>query len=133
LPASWPNDLMQSRVFPVFCAFFVMGFVDAVGSLVGFVSDNFALSGFMAGLLPSTSFLAFGLFSVPAGLIASRKGKKFVLLFSLAMVFVGQVIALLSGASYAALLGALFVIGVGMALNGILNIASSGGRCNLVR
>lgn len=40
-----------SRVAPIYLAFFVMGFVDAVGTLVGFARKEFAISGTEAGLL----------------------------------------------------------------------------------
>jgi hypothetical protein len=39
-------------MLPVLAAFFVMGFVDAVGVVVGYARDQFALSGIGAALLP---------------------------------------------------------------------------------
>jgi hypothetical protein len=47
---------MSVRTLPVFFAFFVMGFVNAVGTLVGFAREEDQLSGFMAGLLPFSGF-----------------------------------------------------------------------------
>ena len=65
---------MKLRTLPIFFAFFVMGFVDAVGTLVGFAKDEYQLSGFMAGLLPFFGFIAFALFSVPGGVLMDKKG-----------------------------------------------------------
>ena len=82
-----------SRALPIFLAFFVMGFVDAVGTLVGFAKTEFRLTGAEAGLLPFFGFVAFALFSVPAGVLADRRGKRFLLLLSLAVVLAGQIVA----------------------------------------
>ena len=103
------------RALPIFLAFFVMGFVDAVGTLVGFAKAEFRLTGAEAGLLPFFGFVAFAIFSVPAGVVADRRGKRFLLLASLAVVLAGQVVASLPLSSYGRLLGAIFAIGVGMA------------------
>ncbi len=105
---------MKFRVLPVFLAFFVMGFVDAVGTLVGFAKKEFAISGAQAGLLPFFGFVAFALFSVPAGVLAARYGKRRLLVASLAVVLVGQLVASLLLTRYATLLLAIFLIGVGM-------------------
>ena len=111
-----PGDAgAKLRTLPIFLAFFVMGFVDAVGTLVGFAKEEFRLTGAEAGLLPFFGFVAFALFSVPAGVLADRKGKRFLLLLSLGVVLAGQLVASLSVSSYAWLLGAIFLIGVGMA------------------
>ncbi len=124
---------MKVRTLPIFFAFFVMGFVDAVGTLVGFAEREFRLSGAQAGLLPFFGFIAFALFSVPAGVVAERRGKKFLLLLALAVVFAGQLVPSLSIARYSLLLGAIFLIGVGMAAlqvagNPIMRDVSAPGR-----
>jgi FHS family L-fucose permease-like MFS transporter len=106
---------MRFRTLPIFLCFFVMGFVDAVGTLVGFAEKEFQLSGAQAGLLPFFGFIAFALVSVPAGVVAERRGKKFLLLLALAVVLAGQLIPSLSITRYASLLGAIFLIGAGMA------------------
>lgn len=107
--------LTRSRALPIFLAFFVMGFVDAVGTLVGFAKTEFRLTGAEAGLLPFFGFVAFALFSVPAGVLADRRGKRFLLVLSLVVVLAGQLVASLPLSSYGRLLGAIFLIGVGMA------------------
>lgn len=112
---STPAKSWQHRTLPIFLAFFVMGFVDAVGTLVGFAEKQFRLSGAQAGLLPFCGFIAFAIFSVPAGVFADRRGKKALLILSLAVVLAGQLIPSVSIGRYGLLLGAIFLIGAGMA------------------
>jgi fucose permease len=113
--AAAPRGPSPVRALPIFLAFFVMGFVDAVGTLVGFAKTEFRLSGAEAGLLPFFGFVAFALFSVPAGVVADRRGKRFLLLASLGVVLAGQIVASLALSSYGRLLVAIFLIGLGMA------------------
>jgi FHS family L-fucose permease-like MFS transporter len=120
------------RTTPIFFAFFVMGFVDAVGTLVGFAKDEYQLSGFMAGLLPFFGFIAFALFSVPGGVLMDRKGKKFLMLLSLGIVLVGEAVPALA-TGYLMLVAAIFLIGIGMTLlqvagNPIMRDVSEEGR-----
>ena len=110
-----PDRAARRRALPIFLAFFVMGFVDAVGTLVGFAKTEFRLTGPEAGLLPFFGFVAFALFSVPAGVLADRRGQRFLLLISLGTVLAGQIVASLSVSEYSWLLGAVFLIGLGMA------------------
>jgi MFS transporter, FHS family, L-fucose permease len=124
---------LRFRTLPIFLGFFVMGFVDAVGTLVGFAEKEFHLSGAQAGLLPFFGFVAFALFSVPAGAVADRRGRKFLMAASLAVVLCGQLIPCLSVARYGLLLGAIFLIGAGMAAlqvagNPIMRDVSAPGR-----
>jgi len=107
---------MKPRALPVFLAFFVMGFVDSVGALVGYAREQFHLSGAMAGLLPFFGFLAFAIVSVPAGILAERRGKKLVLALGLGLVVLGELVPFASIDRYAYLLAAIFLIGVGMAV-----------------
>ena len=87
---------MRMKTLPIFVVFFIMGFGDAVGTLVGFVQEEFSISPALAGLLPFFGFLAFGLFSVPFGIMGGRKGKKYVLVFALILVTIGELIPVIS-------------------------------------
>jgi FHS family L-fucose permease-like MFS transporter len=124
---------MRPQTLPIFFAFFVMGFVDAVGTLVGFAREEYHLSGRMAGLLPFFGFIAFALFSVPGGVLMDKKGKKFLMLLSLGIVVAGQAVPAAGGGSYALLVAAIFAIGIGMTLlqvagNPIMRDVSAEGR-----
>jgi fucose permease len=132
-PGGLAEARLRFRTLPIFLGFFVMGFVDAVGTLVGFAEKEFHLTGAQAGLLPFCGFIAFALFSVPAGVLADRRGKKLLMVLSLAVVLAGQAIPSLSVARYGLLLGAIFLIGVGMAAlqvagNPIMRDVSAPGR-----
>lgn len=123
---------MSMRTTPIFFAFFVMGFVDAVGTLVGFAKEEYQLSGFMAGLLPFFGFVAFALFSVPGGVLMDRKGKKFLMLLSLGIVLVGEALPAVT-TGYLLLVAAIFLVGIGMTLlqvggNPIMRDVSEEGR-----
>jgi len=97
--------------FPIFLTFFVMGFGDAVGTLVGFVQKEFSIAPSLAGLLPFFGFLAYAIFSVPIGILQDRKGKKFVLVTFLGLVLLGELIPVISIAEYYYVLIAIFLIG----------------------
>lgn len=123
---------MRLRTLPIFFAFFVMGFVDAVGTLVGFAKNEYQLSGFMAGLLPFFGFIAFALFSVPGGVLMDKRGKRFLMLLSLAIVLVGEALPAMT-TGYVMLVAAIFLIGIGMTLlqvagNPIMRDVSEEGR-----
>ena len=105
---------MKLRTLPIFLVFFVMGFGDVVGTLVGFVTKEFNLSSSLAGLLPFAGLIPFGLFAVPIGILSDRKGKKFVLLSFLSIALIGLLIPSISIAEYYYVLIAIFMVGIGM-------------------
>jgi MFS transporter, FHS family, L-fucose permease len=76
-----------------------MGFGDAVGPFVGLAREQFRLSNFAAQLIPFSGFLMFGVLSVPMGVFQDRRGKRFVLLFGLAVMLGGLLIPTLFGLS----------------------------------
>ncbi len=108
--------MKKINVFAVFLVFFVMGFGDVVGTLVSFAEKEFSLSSTMSGLLPFCGFIAFGLLSVPAGILQARKGKKFVLVLGLGIVLIGLLIPVIDISRYIFLLIAILLIGSGMAI-----------------
>ena len=65
---------MKLRAFPVFLAFLVMGFLDAVWPFVSLAKKDFHLSNAVASLIPFVGLSMFGLLSVPTGLFQSRHG-----------------------------------------------------------
>jgi fucose permease len=93
-----------------------MGFVDAMGPLAGTIQKQYALSGFMAGLLPAFAFVAFAIFSVPGGVLAARIGKKNLFLLALALSTLGVLVPTLVVPGFALLLASVFVLGVGTTL-----------------
>jgi fucose permease len=72
----------------VFAIFFVMSFVtNILGPIVPDIIQSFHLSLFSAALLPFFFFIAYGVFSIPAGFLVERWGEKRVILgmFSVAL------------------------------------------------
>lgn len=95
---------------------FVISFVtNIIGPLMPLIIDGFHLSLTLAGFLPFSFFLAYGLVSVPAGMLIERAGPKRCLLLALATnAAAASAFALHPG--YWTAVPALFVIGTGMAM-----------------
>ena len=73
----------------VFAIFFVMSLVtNILGPIIPDIIHSFHLSLFAAALLPFSFFIAYGVFSIPAGFLVERWGEKRVILgmFSIALV-----------------------------------------------
>ena len=95
---------------------FVISFVtNIIGPLMPLIIDGFHLSLTLAGFLPFSFFLAYGLVSVPAGILIERVGPKRCLLLALATNAVAAA-AFALHPSYWIAVPALFVIGTGMAM-----------------
>jgi len=107
---------MKLRTLPILLCFFAMGFVDAMGPLAGTIQKRYALSGFMAALLPAFAFVAFAIFSVPGGVLAARIGKKNLFVLALALSTLGVLVPTLVVPGFALLLASVFVLGVGTTL-----------------
>lgn len=80
----------------VFFGFFIMGFVDVVGIATNYVRIDFDLSSTLANTIPMMVFLWFAVFSIPAGILMGRIGKKRTVLLSLAITTVGMIIPFVS-------------------------------------
>ncbi len=104
---------MKLRVLPIFLAFLVMGFADAVGPFVGLAKNQFALSNSLAFLIPLVGFIMFGLLSVPMGVLQAHKGKKFILLLGLIVAFVGLIIPIFGLTSFPRFLVTILLLGGG--------------------
>jgi FHS family L-fucose permease-like MFS transporter len=102
------------RTAPVFLAFLVMGFGDAVGPFVSLARQDFHLSNFGAQLIAFTGFIMFGILSVPMSLYQDRKGKRHVLILGLCVMLVGLLIPTVAGFStFPAFLLTMLLLGAG--------------------
>lgn len=100
----------------VLFVFFVISLLtNILGPLVPDIIDGFGLSLALAGFLPFSFFIAYGVMSIPAGILLEKFSEKPVLiasfLLALAASFVFAVRPVFSVA-----LGSLFSIGIGMAM-----------------
>lgn len=95
--------------------FFVISYItNILGPIVPDVIQGFDISGTLAGFLPFSFFVAYGVMSVPSGFLLEKYREKQVLTWSFFVVFVGSSIFALFPNYFAASLS-LFIIGSGMA------------------
>jgi FHS family L-fucose permease-like MFS transporter len=95
---------------------FVISFVtNLIGPLMPSIISDFHLSLAMAGFLPFSFFLAYGLISIPAGALVEARGPRTTLLAAFALNLAGC-LAISLYPVYAVVIAGLFVIGLGMAM-----------------
>jgi MFS transporter, FHS family, L-fucose permease len=100
----------------IMVVWFVISFVtNLIGPLMPVVISDFHLSLGMAGFLPFSFFLAYGVISIPAGALVEARGSRATLLSAFALNLSGCLAISLSP-SYLVVIAGLFVIGVGMAM-----------------
>lgn len=103
-------------VFIVLLSFFVISFLtNILGALNPAVSLSFTLSETMAGFLPFSFFIAYGVMSIPAGFLVEKLGEKKMMLIAFAMAFAGSFL-FATLPSFPVFLLSLFTIGAGMAI-----------------
>ncbi len=117
----------------ILLTFFVISFLtNMIGPLVPDIIDSFDLSLTLVALLPFAFFIAYGLMSIPSGMLIERFGEKKVILAAFGCAFTGAFL-FASGPSYGMYIVSLFFIGAGMAMlqvaiNPLLRVA--GGESN---
>ena len=96
---------------------FTISFItNILGPLIPDIISNFNLSNLaMAGFIPTSFFLAYGIMSIPAGMLVDRYGEKPVLFCGFFMPFIGTIL-FATIHTYPALLASSFIIGLGMAM-----------------
>jgi fucose permease len=122
----------MKRSFPivllVFLIFFVISFItNILGPLVPDIISGFALSLALASFLPFSFFVAYGVMSIPAGMLLERFGEKPVLIGAFLLAFAGSGL-FATHARFSIALTSLFTIGIGMtllqvAINPLLRVA----------
>jgi fucose permease len=100
----------------VFLIFFVISFLtNILGPLVPNIIDSFHLSLALAGFLPFSFFVAYGVMSIPAGILIEKFSDKFTLILGFLLAFAGAAMFVFF-TSYTMALLSLFTIGLGMAM-----------------
>lgn len=96
--------------------FFVISFLtNILGPLIPDIIDSFDLSLTLAGFLPFSFFIAYGVMSIPAGFLVERYKEKRVILFAFIIASIGALLfATIS--DFPAAMVSLFLIGLGMAM-----------------
>lgn len=104
-----------AQIVPVMLCFFVMGFVDLVGTASNYVQKDLGLTDSQANLFPSLVFFWFLIFSVPTGMLMNKIGRKNTVLISLIVTAVSLFIPAF-GDSYAVMLISFSLLGIGNAI-----------------
>jgi MFS transporter, FHS family, L-fucose permease len=100
----------------IFLVFFVISFLtNILGSINPNVSDSFALSGAMTGMLPFSFFIAYALMSIPSGMMVQRYREKFSMLVAWGVATFGALLFAMFP-KFPVFLVSLFLIGSGMAI-----------------
>ena len=95
---------------------FVISFVtNILGPLMPIIIETYQLSLTMAGFLPFSFFLAYGVMSIPAGVMIEKLGKKKSMLIAFSLNLLGTLLFAFNP-QYSMALASLFVIGIGMAM-----------------
>nr|WP_295929165.1 sugar MFS transporter [uncultured Dyadobacter sp.] len=110
---------MQRNIFIVILIlliFFVISFLtNILGPIIPDIVKSFDLSIGLAGFLPFAFFVAYGVMSIPAGLMVEKFGEKVMLILAFFLAFGGALCFALVPGFFVALFS-LFVIGIGMAI-----------------
>ena len=120
-------------VFLIFFIFFVISFLtNIIGPLIPEVIKGFNVSKGMAGLLNFSFFIAYGVMSIPAGILTERYKEKKVITAAFMLATMGALLFSFFP-TFGVYLVSLFLIGVGMAvlqvaINPLLRV--SGGEEN---
>jgi fucose permease len=112
-------------VFLIFIAISLL--TNILGPIIPDVIQGFSLSLSAAALLPFSFFIAYGVMSIPAGLLVERHGEKPVILGAFALSLVGSLLVACRP-GYSTALVSVFLIGVAMAvlqvaINPLLRVA----------
>ncbi|MDR0691410.1 MAG: MFS transporter [Prevotellaceae bacterium] len=109
------NQSSMTKALPVIFGFFIMGFVDLIGTAINYVKADFALNDTTANLLSISCFLWFLILSIPTGFLMNRIGRKNTVLVSFLFTFAGLAIPFVAY-SFTFVLIAFALIGIGNTL-----------------
>ena len=100
----------------IFLTFFVISFItNILGSLNPDVIQSFNLSLTLSALLPFAFFIAYGVMSIPSGMLVEKYKEKTVMLAAFVVTFIGALFFSVSP-HYTTFLISLFLMGCGMAM-----------------
>jgi fucose permease len=100
----------------IFLIFFMISLMSNIlGPIIPDLISGFSLSLGLAGFLPFSFFVAYGVMSLPAGLLVEKYREKRVLLWAFFLALVGAMTFALNPEFQFALIS-LFIIGIGMAM-----------------
>ncbi|HEY8510884.1 MAG TPA: MFS transporter [Cyclobacteriaceae bacterium] len=103
-------------VILILLIFFVISFLtNILGPIIPDIINSFSLSVGLAGFLPFSFFVAYGIMSIPAGLLQEKYSGKRVMILAFGLAFVGALLFAVVP-RFGVALPSLFLIGIGMAM-----------------
>jgi FHS family L-fucose permease-like MFS transporter len=115
----------------ILLTFFVISFLtNIIGPLVPDIIKGFSLNLTLVAILPFAFFIAYGVMSIPAGILIEKYREKKIMIVSFVVAFTGSLI-LAAFPGYFSAISSLFLIGCGMAmLQVVINplLRTSGGE-----
>lgn len=111
----------KTSLAPVLMVYIVMGFLDIVGVSTGYIKNDFGLADNVVQFLPSMALIWFFLFSVPAGLLIERYGKKMLVNIGMLLTGISMIIPFVHY-SFDVMLGSFILLGIG---NTIVQVAAN--------
>jgi fucose permease len=100
----------------IMLVFFVISFLTNIfGPLIPDMIKGFNLSLTLVAILPFAFFIAYGVMSIPAGMLIEKYNEKKIMIAAFVVAFTGAII-LAVFPNYLAAVGSLFLIGCGMAM-----------------
>src|SRR4030065_1400413 len=100
----------------IFLIFFVISFLtNILGPLVPDIINSFSLSLTLAGFLPFAFFIAYGVMSIPAGILVEKYKEKKIMIAAFVIAFIGALIFSIFPL-YSVFIPSLFLMGAGMAM-----------------
>jgi FHS family L-fucose permease-like MFS transporter len=102
-------------VILILLTFFVISFLtNILGALNPNVSASYTLTETMAGFLPFAFFIAYGIMSIPSGILVEKWGEKRMMILAFVFAFSGALLFAISP-QFNVFVVSLFTIGAGMA------------------
>ena len=113
----------------VLVTYFVISFLtNIIGPLIPDIITDFDINQTLAGFLISSFFIAYGVMSIPAGILVEKWGEKKVMIIAFAVASVSAFLFALAP-NYHVYAISLFIIGCGMAhASGVNKPAFTGSR-----
>jgi fucose permease len=104
------------KVFLVILIFFVISFLtNILGTLNPSASASYSLNETLAGFLPFSFFIAYGVMSIPSGFLVEKYREKRMLIVAFVLALIGS-LAFASFPTFRVYIISLFTIGAGMAM-----------------
>ena len=110
------NQKNRNIIIYIMAIWFLISFVtNIIGPLIPIIIKYYTLNYALAGFLPFSFFMAYGIISIPAGFLLEKRGQGVTMLGAFSLNALGCLL-IASSASYLAVVAGLFVIGLGMAM-----------------